>query len=149
VTSRNSDTSYLSRTTELVYFFVASKGSDHPTLKQVQNALHFSSPSSAMHHLQKLEEASLIERDQYGNYGARKFVPLSYDLSRLMFIRGVVFPKRLIYAALTTVVPVAYVMFMAQYLLNTVVLLALLPNLFPAAVFWYEAWVDWRRMPRI
>jgi len=144
---RISEQSLISRSNELVYLFVASRGHDHPTLRQVQNAMKFSSPSSAVFHLQKLEEAGLIGRDEYGNYLIKRSMPSPY-VARFLVVGKAVIPKRLLYAVVTTVLALGFALVLSAFITDEVVLLALAPNLFAALVFWYEASDDWKGRPR-
>ncbi len=43
-------------------------------VRDIQRALHFSSPSLAQHHLTKLVELGLVEKDNYGDYCVAKVV---------------------------------------------------------------------------
>jgi len=145
--AKPSDQPLISRSNELVYLFVASQGADHPTLRQVQNAMKFSSPSSAVFHLQKLEEAGFVGRDEYGNYHIKGMMPSPY-VSKFLYIRKKVFPKRVVFALVTTGVALGFSLTLSTFILNEIVILSLAPNLFASAVFWYEAWDDWKIRPR-
>ena len=145
--ARLTDQSLTSRSNELVYVFVASRGNNHPTLKQVQNAMRFSSPSSALFHLKKLEEAGIIGRDQYGNYQVKKSMDSPY-VSRYVCLGPSIVPKRLLYALVVTSLAWAFSLALSQFVLDELALIALAPNLFSAAVFWFEAWQDWKVKPR-
>jgi len=144
--SKLQDQSLVSKSNELVYLFVASRGGNHPTLKQVQNALRFSSPSSALFHLQKLEQAGIVGKDQYSNYYVTKPMTSPY-VSRFVVVRKMVLPKRLLYAMIVTAIAIMFALVLSRFIMEQVVLLALAPNLFSAAIFWYEAYEDWKTIP--
>ncbi|MHA1907992.1 MAG: helix-turn-helix domain-containing protein [Candidatus Thorarchaeota archaeon] len=59
-------------------------------VREIQRALNFSSPSLALHHLTKLVELKLVEKDNHGDYSVVKLVRVG---SLSLFVR---FGKRLL-----------------------------------------------------
>ena len=41
-------------------------------LREIQHTLRFSSPSLVLHHLAKLIEADLVQKDAYGDYSVKR-----------------------------------------------------------------------------
>jgi len=61
-------------------------------MREGMRALHFASPSSATHHLEKLRRLELLEKDQLGSYQLIKHVPIAW-LEAYAFINGHAIPK--------------------------------------------------------
>lgn len=134
--------SELTGNTLLVYWCVLRKGRGHPIgVREVQRMLGFSSPSTAVYHLDKLTELNLLKRDRTGSYVVNKRIKVG--LMNAFFSLGkFVIPKHSIYAIIMTLIT-AFFFFQfpnAQ--------IALLPSLLACAIFWYEALVVWRRKPK-
>lgn len=107
----------------------------------------FSSPSSALFHLQKLEGAGLVLKDSGDSYRVKTRVRVGL-VRNFIFIKGVLIPRHLLYATVTTTVSVLYILLLRQFLFSPITLVALLLNAASAAVFWYESWQDWMTRPR-
>jgi predicted DNA-binding transcriptional regulator len=111
-------------------------------VREVQKELGFSSPSVAFHHLDKLINLGIVERDQYERYVIAKKVDTGI-LSAFVNVGRLTLPRLGFYAAFFTTIAVAYLLAEAQVL----DLYALIGTVGGAAVFWYEAWRVWRRKP--
>ena len=111
-------------------------------VREVQKALGFSSPSVAFHHLDKLVELGVLEKDQYERYVLAKKVDTGI-LSSFVSIGGLNLPRLGFYAAFFTTIAAAYM----SANRGSLDLYALVGTLGGAAVFWYEAWRIWRRKP--
>ncbi|HUK80750.1 MAG TPA: hypothetical protein VLU91_08845 [Nitrososphaerales archaeon] len=111
-------------------------------VREVQKALGFSSPSVAFHHLDKLVELGVLEKDQYERYVLAKKVDTGI-LSSFVSIGGLNLPRLGFYAAFFTTIAAAYM----SANRGSLDLYALVGTLGGAAVFWYEAWRVWRRKP--
>jgi len=111
-------------------------------VREIQKALRFSSPSVAFHHLDKLVELGVVEKDEYERYVLAKKVDVGI-LHSFVSIGGITLPRLGFYAAFFTTIAAAYV------LLNrsSLDLYAVIGTLGGSAVFWYEAWRVWRRKP--
>ena len=111
-------------------------------VREIQKALGFSSPSVAFHHLDKLVELGVVEKDEYERYVLAKKVDVGI-LHSFVSIGGLTLPRLGFYAAFFTTIAAAYV------LLNrsSLDLYAVIGTLGGSAVFWYEAWRVWRRKP--
>ncbi len=137
----------LSETAMLIYVYILSHSTDDVRLRDIQRAMGFSSPSSALFHLQKLEGAGLVLKDSVGNYRVKTRIRVGL-VRNFIFIKGVLVPRHLLYATVTTVVSVLYFLLLRQFLSSPIALVALLLNAASAAVFWYESWQDWKARPR-
>jgi len=111
-------------------------------VREVQKALGFSSPSVAFHHLDKLVELGVVEKDQYERYVLAKKVDTGI-LSSFVSIGGLTLPRLGFYAAFFTTIAAAYI----SANRGSLDLYSLIGTLGGAAVFWYEAWRVWRRKP--
>jgi hypothetical protein len=70
----------------LIYVYIQSRSKDTVRLRDIQRAMSFSSPSSALFHLQKLESTRLITKDALGNYQVKTRI-------RVGLIRNFIFIK--------------------------------------------------------
>jgi predicted DNA-binding transcriptional regulator len=114
-------------------------------VREVQKALGFSSPSVAFHHLDKLINLGIIERDQYERYVLVKKVDAGI-LHSFINVAGLTLPRLGFYAAFFSTIALAYILtnLADPGLLN---LYALIGTVGGCAIFWYEAWRVWRRKP--
>ena len=111
-------------------------------VREIQKELGFSSPSVAFHHLEKLIDLGIVEKDNFDRYVLVKKVD-SGILHAFVNVAGLNLPRLGFYAAFFTTIGVAYVITNRAFL----DLYALIGTLGGAAVFWYEAWRVWRRKP--
>lgn len=111
-------------------------------VREIQKALGFSSPSVAFHHLDKLVELGVVEKDEYERYVLAKKVDAGI-LHSFVSIGGLTLPRLGFYAAFFTTISAAY------FILNrsSLDLYAVIGTIGGSAVFWYEAWRVWRRKP--
>ena len=104
----------LAGTSLKVYLYVLVKG-DYVGVRELQRAMGFKSPSTARHHLDRLVELGLLEKDSRG-YRAR---PPKGLLAEFRLIRGRLLPKA---------------GFLAAFLAGSTLAYALLPGRDPVAV---------------
>lgn len=124
-----------------VYLYILKHGKA-VGVREVQKSLGFSSPSVAFHHLDKLVELGVVEKDEYERYVLAKKVDTGI-LSSFVSIGGLTLPRLGFYAAFFTTIVAAYI----SANRGSLDLYALIGTLGGAAVFWYEAWRVWRRKP--
>src|SRR5208337_4048656 len=60
--------SQLKGKTLLVYWYLLQRSTHSVGVREVQRALKFSSPSIAVHHLQKLQDLGLVDKSGTGEY---------------------------------------------------------------------------------
>ncbi len=111
-------------------------------VREIQKELGFSSPSVAFHHLDKLVNLGVVEKDEYERYVLAKKVD-SGILHSFVSIGGLTLPRLGFYAAFFSTIAFAYFLFNRNFL----DLYAVIGTLGGAAIFWYEAWRVWRRRP--
>jgi predicted DNA-binding transcriptional regulator len=110
--------------------------------REVQRALNFSSPSLAMHHLEKLIRLGIVTKDNYGRY----FVEQKVDVGILQaFVRvfGFTLPRYTFYASFFTTLLFSYILISFSSL-NLYALISLLSS---SIAFWYETFRTWKRRP--
>jgi len=137
----------LSETAMLIYVYIRSHPKDDLRLREVQRAMGFASPSSALFHLQKLETAGLILKDPMGNYRVKTRVRVGL-FRNYLFIRGLLVPRHALYAGLMTIASILYLTLLRQFLASPLTLIVLILNAASALLFWYESWQDWKMRPR-
>ncbi len=116
------------------------------SVREVQRALHYSSPSVAQHHLEQLRSLGLVDKQNVGGdyvlIGEVKIGVLRHfvKLGRLLF------PRYFFYAIFSTTFYLAYLTMLVQTWTRENIFIAL----FGAAVtiiFWIEALRIWRLRP--
>ena len=125
----------ISGNTLRVYWYVLKK-KDSCGVREIQRALGFSSSSSAHYHLEKLADKGFLIRNNYGSYHVNGKVR-SGMISPFVFVRGLVFPRQLLYAVVITLMNALFLIFLWGFLSLTVVL-ALTPGILACLIFWYE-----------
>jgi predicted DNA-binding transcriptional regulator len=111
-------------------------------VREIQKELGFSSPSVAFHHLDKLVELGVVEKDEYDRYVLAKKVDTGI-LNSFVSVAGLNLPRLGFYAAFFTTIAGAYILLDR----SSLDLYAIIGTIGGAAVFWYEAWRVWRRKP--
>lgn len=111
-------------------------------VREVQKALGFSSPSVAFHHLDKLMELGVVEKDEYDRYVLAKKVDTGI-LHSFVSIGGLTLPRLGFYATFFTTIAAAYLL--ANW--TSLGLYALIGTAGASAAFWYETWRVWKRKP--
>lgn len=92
-----------------IYMLKAKRGS----VREVQRALGFSSPTLATHHLQKLEKLGLITKDQYGSYHV---VPKSFGILKLFIVTGRwIVPRSLVAVAIFAVMTTGFLGYLPRH----------------------------------
>ncbi len=106
------------------------------------SSLGFSSPSVALHHLEKLERLGVVGKDNMGRYFIARKVDVGI-LSAFTSIGRLTLPRLGFYAAFFSTIALAYVLERSA----AADLYALIGTVGGALVFWYEAWRAWRKRP--
>jgi len=127
-----------------VYFYLLKK-KQTCGVREIQRALGFSSPSSAYYHLEKLAHNRILTKDSYGNYKINGDAKVRL-VDRFFVIRGLVFPKQIIYATVTTLMCLSFTLLFWRSLTPTV-LLALLPGVAASVILWYDAATLYSSLP--
>lgn len=129
----------------IVYWFMLKSGRP-VSVREVQRALHFSSPSVANHHLEQLRELGLVQKqDIGGHYVLISEVKIGV-LRHYVKLGKLLFPRFFFYAVFSTVFYVAYLVFtgigFSRESLFIIVFGAIV-----CAIFWYEAYRVWSMRP--
>src|SRR4030043_499895 len=96
-----------------VYWFLLKTG--HPvSVREVQRALHFSSPSVANHHLEQLRELGLVQKQDIGGHYLLVSQVKIGVLRHYVKLGRLLFPRYFFYALFSTVFYVAYALFLIQ-----------------------------------
>ena len=128
-----------------VYWLLLKSG--HPmSVREVEKALRFSSPSVAHHHLEQLRQLGLVERLIVGgNYALVSEVKIGV-LRHFVKLGKLVFPRYFFYALFSTAFYIAYITVLMQELTREN-LFILSFGAIVTLIFWYEAIRVWLLKP--
>ena len=149
-----------------VYWHILGSKKQVVSVRPVQRALGLSSPSVALHHLEKLRGLGLLEKDSTGEYHLIEQVKVGV-LQNFVGVLGFMLPRYLFYSTMFTVMLALYPLSLqARFLYSTMftVMLALYPIIYKpdfsthnimafvfgisaVAVSWSETWRAWRLKP--
>ena len=128
-----------------VYWFLLKTGKP-VSVREVQRALHFSSPSVANHHLEQLRELGLVQKQEIGGHYLLVSEVKIGVLRHYVKLGKLLFPRYFFYAVFSTIFYLAYLLFLFQGFTRE--------NLFiisfgaiVCAIFWYEAYRVWTMRP--
>lgn len=131
--------------TLLVYWYLLQQSTHMVGVREVQRALGFSSPSIAVHHLQKLQDLGLVEKKGTGEYVLEEEVKVGI-LRFFTRMGNFLVPRYLFYSVLFTTMLATYltVSFITQ----------VPPSFYTVAfgaiallIFWIETIRLWRARP--
>lgn len=131
--------------TLLVYWYLLQQPTHTVGVREVQRSLNFSSPSIAVHHLQKLENLGLIEKKGTGEYVLKEEVKVGI-LRFFTRMGSFLVPRYLFYSVLFTTMLATYliVSLIAQVLPS---FYALAFGVIALTIFWIETIRLWRARP--
>ena len=116
------------------------------TARQVQRALHFSSPSIAQHHLEQLRELSLVQkRDIGGEYSLVSQVKIGV-LRHFVKLGKLLLPRYFFYAIFSSTFYLLYLTTLMDTLTRENLFIATF-GLIVSIIFWYETSRAWRLKP--
>ena len=128
-----------------VYWFLLKTG-EPQSVRDVQRALRFSSPSIASHHLEQLRELGLVQKQEIGgHYFLINEVKIGV-LRHYVKLGKVLFPRYFFYAVFSTTFYLAYLILFTQGFSRDSVFVILF-GAFVCAIFWYEAYRVWNMRP--
>jgi len=128
-----------------VYWLLLKNGRPM-SVREVQKALHFSSPSVAQHHLEQLREMGLVQKKDVGGHyylvGEVKIGVLRHfvKLGRLLF------PRYLFYAVFSTTFYMTYLILSMPNFTRESLFLTVFGAIV-SAIFWYETIRVWALKP--
>ncbi len=148
-TSREFDLSFLESElkgkTLLVYWYMLQQPTHTTGIREIQRALGFSSPSIAVHHLEKLQDLGLVRKKTTGEYVLEEVVKVGI-LKLFTRMGHFLVPRYLFYSVLFSTMLAAY---MLLWLSGLIVpsFYAMLFGLLAALIFWIETVRLWRAKP--
>jgi predicted DNA-binding transcriptional regulator len=131
--------------TLLVYWYLLQQSTHSVGVREVQRALSFSSPSIAVHHLQKLQDLGLVEKKGTGEYVLEEEVKVG--ILRFFTRMGhFLVPRYLFYSVLFTTMLTMYLVlcYIGQIAPS---FYAIIFGGIALLVFWVEAIRLWRARP--
>jgi predicted DNA-binding transcriptional regulator len=128
-----------------VYWLLLKNG--HPmSVREVQKALHFSSPSVAQHHLEQLRELGLVQKqDVGGHYSLVSEVKIGV-LRHFVRLGRILFPRYFFYAVFSTTFYLIYLLLLMQGFTRENLFIIIFGAIV-SAIFWYEAIRIWSLKP--
>ena len=128
-----------------VYWLLLRSG--HPmSAREVQKALHFTSPSVAQHHLQQLRELGLVQKQDIGSHYALVGEVKIGVLRHFVKIGRLLFPRYFFYAVFVTTFYAAYLLVLMQGFTRESLFILLFGG-FVMVIFWFEAIRVWSLKP--
>jgi predicted DNA-binding transcriptional regulator len=131
--------------TLLVYWYLLQQSTHTVGVREVQRALSFSSPSIAVHHLQKLQDLGLVEKKGTGEYVLEGEVKVGI-LRFFTRLGRFLVPRYLFYSVLFTTMLTVYLILC---LIGQIV-----PSFYAVSfgalgllIFWVETFRLWRARP--
>jgi DNA-binding transcriptional ArsR family regulator len=131
--------------TLLVYWYLVQQASHTAGVRELQRALGFSSPSIAVHHLEKLQDLGLVNKRGTGEYVLEEEVKVGI-LRFFMHMGRFVVPRYLFYSVLFTTMLVAYLV-LCSFSQVWPSFYALIFVLIASILFWFETVRLWRSKP--
>ncbi len=127
-------------------YWLLLKNSHPMSIREVQRALHFSSPSVANHHLEQLRELGLVEKQNIGgHYYLVSQVKIGV-LRHFVKLGRLLFPRYFFYAIFSTTFYIAYLATLMQSLTRENLFITIFGAVV-SAIFWYEAFRVWHLKP--
>ena len=140
---REKAASELKGTTLRVYWYALKK--DKVGVREVQRALRLSSPSVALHHIDKLVRMSLLIRTDDGSYQITEKVEVDI-VKQFVRVRGFMIPRFLFYAAYFTTLLLSYLL-VRRLTLDFDNFMFLILGISVVFMAWYETIKAWSRRP--
>jgi DNA-binding transcriptional ArsR family regulator len=128
-----------------VYWLLLKSGKPM-SIREVQKALHFSSPSVASHHLEQLRELGLVQKQEAGgNYYLVSEVKIGV-LRHFVKLGKLLFPRYFFYALFSTTLYLAYLLIFMQGFTRENLFITIF-GATVSAIFWYETIRIWSLRP--
>jgi len=131
--------------TLLIYWYLVQQPTHSVGVREVQRALHFSSPSIAVHHLEKLQDLGLVEKKGTGEYVLEEEVKVGI-LRFFTRVGRFLVPRYLFYSVLFSTMLTAY---LTLCLVTGICpsFYAVMFGLIAVIIFWLETARLWRAKP--
>ena len=128
-----------------VYWYLLKNGKP-VSVREVQRALHFSSPSIANHHLEQLRELGLVQKQEVGGHYMLVSEVKIGVLRHFVKLGKLLFPRYFFYALFSTVFYVAYLLVLFDGFTRDNLFIVSFGAIV-CAIFWYEAYRIWGMRP--
>ncbi len=128
-----------------VYWYLLKNGAP-AGVREVQRALHFSSPSIAFHHLEQLRELGLVEKQDIGGHYVLVGEVKIGVLRHYVKLGKLLFPRYFFYALFSTMFYALYLGLMVHSFTRDNVFIILFGAIV-CSIFWYEAYRIWGMRP--
>jgi predicted DNA-binding transcriptional regulator len=146
ITQDETNLDYSLRGKDWKVYWLLLKSGRPLSAREVQRALHFSSPSVAQHHLEQLRELGLVQKqDVGGDYSLISNVKIGV-LRHFVKLGRLMFPRYFFYAVFSTAFYIIYLSVLMQGFTREN-LFVLLFGAVVSAIFWYEAIRIWSLRP--
>jgi DNA-binding transcriptional ArsR family regulator len=116
------------------------------SVREVQKALHFSSPSVAQHHLEQLRELGLVQKQDIGSHYLLINEVKIGVLCHFVKLGRIMFPRYFFYAMFSTTFYIIYLLTLMQGFTRESLFIILFGAIV-SAIFWYEAVRIWSLRP--
>jgi len=116
------------------------------SVREVQKALHFSSPSVAQHHLEQLRELGLVQKQDIGSHYLLINEVKIGVLRHFVKLGRIMFPRYFFYALFSTTFYIIYLLTLMQGFTRESLFIILFGAIV-SAIFWYEAVRIWSLRP--
>jgi len=128
-----------------VYWLLLKNGRPM-SVREVQKALHFSSPSVAQHHLEQLRELGLVQKQEVGgHYSLVNEVKIGV-LRHFIRLGRILFPRYFFYAVFSTTFYLIYLLLLMQGFTRENLFIIIFGAIV-STIFWYEAIRIWSLKP--
>jgi len=128
-----------------VYWYLLKNGKP-VSVREVQRALHFSSPSIANHHLEQLRELGLVQKQEVGGHYVLVSEVKIGVLRHFVKLGKLLFPRYFFYALFSTVFYAAYLLVLFDGFTRDNLFIVSFGAIV-CAIFWYEAYRVWGMRP--
>jgi predicted transcriptional regulator len=127
-------------------YWLLLKNARPMSVREVQKALHFSSPSVAQHHLERLCDLGLIQKKNVGgNYALIGEIKVGV-LRHFVKLGRLLFPRYFFYAVFSTTFYMIYLAVLMQGLTRENLFIMFFGAIV-SIIFWYEAVRIWSQRP--
>jgi DNA-binding transcriptional ArsR family regulator len=145
-TGNGAEFEYVLRGKDWNVYWLLLKNGRPMSVREVQKALRFSSPSVAQHHLEQLRQLGLVQKqDIGGDYSLVGEVKIGV-LRHFIKLGKILFPRYFFYAVFSTTFYLVYVLTLMHGFTREN-LFILLFGAIVSAIFWYEAVRIWSLRP--
>ena len=128
-----------------VYWHILGSKNKIVGVRPIQRALGLSSPSVALHHLEKLKSLGILSKDSTGEYRLIEQVKVGV-LQNFVGVLGFLLPRYLFYSTMFTVMFVLYpIIYRPDFSIHNI--MALVFGASAVVVSWRETWRAWRMRP--